>query len=302
MMKKTSSIRLCSRTTKVSYLNCKYLIMASSQGEVSKHKLARLESKLESMLECPVCLETVRDLPVPCCQAGHIICQDCRTKVDECPTCRRKYQGNSYSSLAANLIDELPHKCKFSRFGCEMKLVLTELVKHEPQCPERTVVCPYRQCNKTVQLRKYLNHTDKEPIKCILSVRDITNICSNFQLLLKCLGTQDFQSPFFEIQGLSRTCLLGCEFFIERKTVFFFIMLEEKCDNVRAKITLSNEEETVLSFESSCLAIETVPKNFDGFLRSKRVLGLPYEHIQVNFEEDEERRFNIGFLIELIEN
>ena len=118
-------------------------------------------SKLESVLQCPVCLETVRDLPVPCCQAGHIICKECKANPTllQCPTCRRRYPDEEMTNSAiASMIDVLPHKCKFSRFGCKEKLGLDDLIKHEAKCPERTVICPYRSCKQKVQLKMFSEH------------------------------------------------------------------------------------------------------------------------------------------------
>ena len=33
----------------------------------------QLESELESVVECPVCYNIPRDLPIPCCPAGGIV-------------------------------------------------------------------------------------------------------------------------------------------------------------------------------------------------------------------------------------
>ena len=66
-------------------------------------------SDLESVVECPVCLVIPRDLPIPCCPAGHIICRPCRGRVLHCPTCRRQL-GDNTSSLAAALIERVKHK------------------------------------------------------------------------------------------------------------------------------------------------------------------------------------------------
>lgn len=120
-------------------------------------KLVKSLSKLEESLECPVCYKIPRDLPIPCCVAGHIVCQPCRSRVTDCPTCRGRLESNT-SSLAASQIMLVNHKCKFSFFGCDVKMKLDGIVVHEKSCPERTVICPYGKCKEEVQLKKFPEH------------------------------------------------------------------------------------------------------------------------------------------------
>ena len=76
---------------------------------------ASLMSRIQSQLECPVCFIIPRELPVPSCPSGHIVCRPCKERVrDCCPTCRQPMPPNMTNSLAAALIDEVPLKCKYS--------------------------------------------------------------------------------------------------------------------------------------------------------------------------------------------
>ena len=43
---------------------------------------------LRDLLECPVCIETIRKVPVYQCANGHVICKDCIEKLNNCPICR----------------------------------------------------------------------------------------------------------------------------------------------------------------------------------------------------------------------
>ena len=112
---------------------------------------------LAASLECPVCFNVPRELPIPQCPSGHIVCKDCRRSLSECPTCRRRLFANNNSSIAAFLIDQIPHKCKFNEFGCDEKGLLRDLKIHEMKCPERTVKCPVFR-NELVQLKLYHEH------------------------------------------------------------------------------------------------------------------------------------------------
>ena len=123
-------------------------------------------------LECPVCLTIPREVPVPSCSAGHIICQPCRQKVTSCPTCRVPYNNANVaitSSLASSLIGTILHKCKFFEFGCNIKMKLNEIVKHEEKCPERTVKCPNLKCQDMIQRKKLREHASVK--KCFSEYR-----------------------------------------------------------------------------------------------------------------------------------
>ena len=99
--------------------------------------------QLQEILQCPVCYNLPRQLPIQSCPAGHIICQDCRPSVGLCPTCR---VGPLFSTntVAGNLVSIMAHKCKFNALGCNVRLPLDEIAQHEKYCVQRTVICPFR--------------------------------------------------------------------------------------------------------------------------------------------------------------
>ena len=43
---------------------------------------------IRELLECPVCMETIKSVPVYQCTNGHVICKDCIEKLNNCPICR----------------------------------------------------------------------------------------------------------------------------------------------------------------------------------------------------------------------
>ncbi|KAK4871562.1 hypothetical protein RN001_015686 [Aquatica leii] len=58
-------------------------------------RLTTCMSSILSVLECPVCLDTIAP-PVHQCENGHLICLRCRTKTERCPVCRiRLSRGRS---------------------------------------------------------------------------------------------------------------------------------------------------------------------------------------------------------------
>ena len=110
---------------------------------------------IESHLKCPICFNIPRDLPIPSCPSGHIVCRPCKERVEDCPTCRQPMPANMTNSLAAALIEQVQHSCKFSDQGCEVKMILKDLVTHEKQCPERAVKCPVYRCGQLVTVSAY---------------------------------------------------------------------------------------------------------------------------------------------------
>ena len=115
-------------------------------------------TKIQSQLECPVCLKIPRDLPVPSCPSGHIVCRPCKTRVTDCPTCRKPMPDNMTNSVVGALIEEVQHNCKFNDEGCEVKMMLKDLVIHEKLCPDRSINCPYPGCAQLVKLKSFDTH------------------------------------------------------------------------------------------------------------------------------------------------
>jgi len=122
----------------------------------SRSKMKKLEDilkKLEDKVECPVCLDVPRSAPVPVCPNGHIVCQRCKRA--SCPTCRC-VMGAGKSILAAAVIENINHKCKF--IDCNDTFALESLEMHEVVCPHRTINCPYQPCPMKLPIAYLLDH------------------------------------------------------------------------------------------------------------------------------------------------
>ena len=118
----------------------------------------QLEARITSQLECPVCFNIPRELPIPCCPSGHIVCRPCKKRVTDCPTCRQPILANMTNSLAGALIHQVQHRCKFHDQGCDIKMMLKDLVTHEKTCPDRTIKCPFLGCAQIVKLKSFDSH------------------------------------------------------------------------------------------------------------------------------------------------
>ena len=83
------------------------IIMATSSTSPSSYEESSTDLEyLQSLLECPICLETIRELPAHNCLNGHIFCKSCKDALNDratCPMCRTKTEWNK-SLLAAKLV------------------------------------------------------------------------------------------------------------------------------------------------------------------------------------------------------
>ena len=119
--------------------NQKTAAMASNNGTSSK----KTRAAMMTSLECPVCQEMPRvgtGLAIYGCRNGHLLCQGCVDKVQQCPICREK-EIHCRNLFAERYIEaefkDVPFKCKYH--GCAVQLPMTDndLTKHEKFCPHR---------------------------------------------------------------------------------------------------------------------------------------------------------------------
>ena len=64
------------------------------------------------------------------------------------------------NSVVGSLIEQMEHRCRFSDYGCEVKMLIQSLRNHEKKCTERTIKCPFRNCGATIQLKEFNSHAD----------------------------------------------------------------------------------------------------------------------------------------------
>jgi len=110
--------------------------LKETEHEHQKLKHNTLVKQLKSKVECPVCYEVPKRIPIPVCPNGHIVCQTC--KRDDCPMCREPMQEGARSLLAATIVDNFLHNCDYTLYGCKVIQVKhAEIVKHLDICSYR---------------------------------------------------------------------------------------------------------------------------------------------------------------------
>lgn len=73
--------------------------------------LAGQSSELTALFECPVCFDYVLP-PILQCQAGHLVCNQCRQKLSCCPTCRGPLTPSIRNLAMEKVASTLPFPCK----------------------------------------------------------------------------------------------------------------------------------------------------------------------------------------------
>jgi len=131
----------------------------ASTGEKRKANVS-LQDLVAETLECPVCLQTIKDPPVFLCANGHELCHKCREPLKAerkpCPVCQGELL-DVRSRFAEKVLDKLPKtECKHE--GCSFARSDTQLVKshEERECRLKPVKC--EDCKQQIALSQLYNH------------------------------------------------------------------------------------------------------------------------------------------------
>ena len=263
----------------------------------------KILTKLEDSLQCPICYKIPRELPIPSCEVGHIICRTCRTKINNCPTCRRCLANNT-NSLAGAQIILVNHKCKFSHYGCHVKMKIKEILFHEENCEERTVTCPRYKCKKEVQLKLFKNHALKEG--CGISIKykyfqvgafcfsyNIKKFCKNIDMKTNQMVTFNFHNEifYFLISYKSNTnCFV------------IAIILAEDADTTskyNVKITVNPHKHRKLAYEGEILSLENLPDMETEIAKSKYWF-VAYDAMEPYINSDISNTISIPFEVDVL--
>lgn len=72
-------------------------------------------AELTALFECPVCFDYVLP-PILQCQAGHLVCNQCRQKLSCCPTCRGPLTPSIRNLAMEKVASTLPFPCKVRKY------------------------------------------------------------------------------------------------------------------------------------------------------------------------------------------
>ena len=117
-----------------------------------KRKYEAMAREVGERVRCPTCLDIPTAGPVYTCPRGHCVCSSCyQGDASRCPVCRARMSG-TVSLLAATVIENLEHQCRWADAGCLERLAVGEGETHGKVCDYRTVHCPSNDCGKAVAL------------------------------------------------------------------------------------------------------------------------------------------------------
>ncbi|KAK5639857.1 hypothetical protein RI129_010668 [Pyrocoelia pectoralis] len=117
-------------------------------GETSKTKIPPLipnlqpRNKFLEEFECPVCNHYMIP-PIFICPTGHSLCNQCKMKLDTCPTCRVPMQDTRNFTLE-KLTANVKYPCCYADYGCNVLLNAEHIKVHELHCNFTCGKCPLK--------------------------------------------------------------------------------------------------------------------------------------------------------------
>jgi len=103
----------------------------------------QLDWALLKELECPVCTQYMSS-PIKMCENGHNICEGCKGRLSNCPSCRGMFvnvRNKALETLAAAAI----YPCKNREDGCAETFTANDEGNHLAECLFQSKECPFRK-------------------------------------------------------------------------------------------------------------------------------------------------------------
>jgi len=190
------------------------------------------------------------------------------------------------NTLANKMIEKVPHPCKYSSYGCNVKKPLKEIIEHEGQCPERTIKCPHLKCKEDViQIKKYEDHAMST--KCnrphsVVTKRKRETHC-NLQInsgQSYPLSDGSWKLKPYEDHG--KIFYVHHYYIASERTFAFYVTMAENSNEAEkylAKITLKNQndERKYLTFVLDVMSMDSAPSNNYEVLEAESVMLVPHK-------------------------
>ena len=247
--------------------------------------LKRRMEDVEDSMECSACFTVPRQLPIPCCPSGHLICGDCRGKVKgKCPTCRRKLRKGDVNSLAAAIYDKVEHRCKF--FPCGEKALLADVLVHELKCKDRIIKCPGINseggiCGEEVKFKDFIEHCKRPRGDCFMTINRSKNTIS---LCMNRIWRELFTSQMVNFPNYFKA-------FRMFETVFLFVKYENSNKMFKAFVTTMAEDPEVTSKYTATMTFSGLGQMFyenaNKFVYETKIVSLEdsFNNIKENFDK-----------------
>lgn len=163
-----------------------------------------IDETLLSIFECPICNNFMKP-PIYQCLSGHSLCNYCRPKLGQCPTCRAGF-GNTRNYSLESLGHRTKFPCLYRDLGCRIVMAASEIVKHEVECNVKPYTCPFLEVKKClwegvhsslathltrqhsdktkstncVELRALVSYESVSDFYCLIYNGDIFRVCHKY--------------------------------------------------------------------------------------------------------------------------
>lgn len=260
-------------------------------------------TKLEESLECPVCYNIPRELPISCCEAGHILCKSCKNKLFKCPTCRRSIKSsNITNNLAETQIMLINHKCKFSFYGCKVKMKINEIILHEKNCTEKTIKCPRSKCREDIQIKKFYDHTLKKGCGESIIQQSDTEAYNFYYNIYNFNKNKNMQTMKMVNLYFHNQCFYFIISYIASTKCFMItVMLPDsnhRASQYKVKITIISQEQRKLIYEGNVVSIDKL-YNIDNKIENLGVWIIPYNALEPLINREIKYIFSIPFEVKV---
>ena len=213
------------------------------------------------------------------------------------------------------MIEKVPHPCKYSQYGCDVKKPLKEIIEHEAKCPERTIKCPGLLCKEKVKIGKYYeehamkkSECNRTPFiaqtkleretRCNIEVDSIENYP---------LKDRVWKLKAYETQG-KIFYMHPCYFASEKNFAFYITMAENSSEAGKylAQITLKNQndERKCLTNVQDVMSMDSAPSDKNEVLEAKGVMLVPWrtmsKFLMWTIKEDGKQAASIKPTIDII--
>ncbi|PNF19740.1 hypothetical protein B7P43_G14755 [Cryptotermes secundus] len=98
-----------------------------------------LKRWISTQLECLLCVEIMTP-PIVVCSNGHMICNNCKPKLDKCHFCRAIITSRK-NIFAEEISKLLKVRCSYAHEGCQVQESPDKIEEHEVACFYQPVEC-----------------------------------------------------------------------------------------------------------------------------------------------------------------
>ncbi|RZC42314.1 Sina domain containing protein [Asbolus verrucosus] len=195
-------------------------------------------------LECPVCQQLMRP-PIYQCTTGHSFCNICRTKLNECTTCRQPLSNTRNFSLEG-FTAFVKYSCAYNQFGCNAIFAVNEISQHERSCEFKVYPCPISSCDYVAKYFAVKSHFKEMHNDCLV---ESTIYQGDFDPRYNCCTSETVKYLFehcniykFTFKRSNEVCSFQVRILndVDTNSKFFYVVSISDPERKQRKMTKSN--------------------------------------------------------------